>query len=253
MRTEATQHQTRRQNKHAEQASTRKPGGWRHVKLNSIAENAPNLITLMRICAVPLLVWLILSNHFAVAFWVFVAAGISDALDGYIAKRFNLITVLGAYMDPMADKALLMSAYVTLGYLGHIDTWLVILVVFRDVLIIGGTVLFHTLDRPVKMHPLMISKMNTVVQIVLVSVVLAEIGAAIDINVSELGLIPALTYITGVTTTASGIAYLCRWVFGIRLSPRWKLAPRWKPENLAAHKPRRHPLHHTDSTIRGDR
>jgi cardiolipin synthase (CMP-forming) len=192
------------------------------VKLNAIAENAPNLITLARICAVPLLVWLILSNHFAAAFWVFAAAGISDALDGYIAKRFNLVTVLGAYMDPVADKALLVSAYVTLGHSGHIDTWLVILVVFRDALIIGGTILFHTLNRPVAMQPLMISKINTAVQIVLVCVVLAEIG----IGTPPFDLVPALTIITALTTAASGVAYLCRWVFDIRLSPRWR------PDNL---------------------
>ena len=194
------------------------------MKLNAIAENAPNLITLARICAVPLLVWLILDNHFAAAFWVFVAAGISDALDGFIAKRFNLVTVLGAYMDPVADKALLVSAYVTLGHSGHIDTWLVILVVFRDALIIGGTILFHTLDRPVSMQPLMISKLNTAVQIVLVCVVLAEIG----IGAPTFDLLPVLTIITAVTTVASGVAYLCRWVFDIRLSPRWR------PENLIA-------------------
>jgi cardiolipin synthase (CMP-forming) len=210
------------------------------VKLNAIAENAPNLITLARICAVPLLVWLVLSDYLAAAFWVFVAAGISDALDGYIAKRFNLVTELGAYMDPVADKALLVSAYVTLGHAGHIDTWLVVLVVFRDVLIIGGTILFHTLDRPVEMQPLMISKLNTLMQIVLVSVVLAEIG----IGVPDVDWVPVLTYIVAATTAASGIAYLCRWVFGIRLSPRWRPWI-WKSNTPAKN--------HPENTVKGER
>ena len=218
-------------------------GDLRHVKLKAIAENAPNLITLARICAVPLLIWLVLSDNLAAAFWVFVVAGISDALDGYIAKRFDLATELGAYMDPVADKALLVSAYVTLGHAGHIDIWLVILVVFRDILIIGGTILFHTLDRPVEMQPLMISKLNTLVQIVLVSVVLAEIG----IGVTGVDLVPALTYITAATTAASGISYLCQWVLGIRLSPQWQ--PRvCKIKKLKTATP-----HHPAITVKGER
>ena len=124
----------------------------------TIAGNIPNLITLARIFAVPLLVWLIISGEFAAAFWVFVLAGVSDALDGFIAKRFGFVTKLGTYLDPVADKALLVCAYITLGQAGHINALLVILVVFRDVLIIGGTVLFHTLDRPVRMKPIFISK-----------------------------------------------------------------------------------------------
>lgn len=187
---------------------------------STIAANIPNLITLARIFAVPLLVWLIFNGAFAAAFWVFVLAGVSDALDGFIAKRFGFITTLGTYLDPIADKALLVSAYVTLGQAGYINTWLIILVVFRDVLIIGGTVLFHTLDRPVEMRPFIISKFNTLVQILLVAVLLANLG----LGVPDFGMLPILVYVVGGTTLLSGLAYMGRWVFGVRVDPKWRSA-----------------------------
>jgi len=192
------------------------------VQSNRVLSNLPNLITLARIFAVPLLVWLILADAMAAAFWVFVAAGVSDALDGFIAKRFDLVTKLGSYLDPVADKALLVSVYVTLGQAGLIGTWLVILVVFRDVLIIGGTLLFHTLGHAVEMRPLFISKFNTVMQILLVSVLLANLG----IGAPDFGVVPTLEIAVGATTILSGMAYLAQWVFGVRIAPRWQKIPR---------------------------
>lgn len=193
--------------------------------MHPIAANVPNLITLGRIFAVPLLVWLIIHDEMSAAFWVFVAAGVSDALDGFIAKRFGFVTVLGTYLDPVADKALLVSAYVTLGHAGLINTWLVILVVFRDVLIIGGTLLFHTLDRPVEMRPLFISKLNTLLQILLVAILLGNLG----VGVPDFGALPVLAYCVGVSTVLSGLAYLGRWMFGVRVDPNWRHAGARKP------------------------
>ncbi len=187
---------------------------------SAIAGNIPNLITLARLFAVPLLVWLIIHGEIAAAFWVFVLAGVSDALDGFIAKRFGLITKLGTYLDPVADKALLVSAYITLGQAGHINAWLVILVVFRDVLIIGGTVLFHTLDRPVEMRPFFISKLNTLLQILLIVVLLGNLG----IGIPDFDSLPTLAFFVGVTTALSGLAYMGRWVFGVRVDPKWRHA-----------------------------
>lgn len=184
----------------------------------TIAGNIPNLITLARIFAVPLLVWLIISGEFAAAFWVFVLAGASDALDGFIAKRFGFVTKLGSYLDPVADKALLVSAYITLGQAGHINALLVILVVFRDVLIIGGTVLFHTLDRPVGMKPIFISKINTFLQILLIAVLLGNLG----IGILDFGTLPVLAFLVGVTTVCSGLAYMGRWLFGVRVDSKWR-------------------------------
>lgn len=170
--------------------------------------NLPNSITLTRIAAVPFTVWLIVEGHLMGAFWLFVAAGISDALDGFIAKRFNMETELGKYLDPLADKALLVSVFVVLGVEGHIVNWLVILVVFRDVFIIGGALLFETMTHSLTMQPLMISKINTTVQIVFAAVVMASAGYGIALE----GAMDLLVLATAATTIASGVAYAIEWI-----------------------------------------
>lgn len=181
------------------------------MNARQILISLPNLISLARLFAVPLMVWLIVAGEMTVAFWVFVAAGISDAVDGFIAKRFDAITTFGSYIDPLADKALLVSCFVALGIEGQIANWLVILVVFRDVVIIGGAILAVPLGRPVIMRPLFISKLNTTTQIILVALVLAEIG----VGVHEAKLIVLMQYIVAATTLASGIGYAYRYVAAI--------------------------------------
>ena len=181
------------------------------MNARQILISMPNLISLARLFAVPLMVWLIVAGEMTVAFWVFVAAGISDAVDGFIAKRFDAITTFGSYIDPLADKALLVSCFVALGIEGQIANWLVILVVFRDVVIIGGAILAVPLERPVIMRPLFISKLNTTTQIILVALVLAEIG----VGVHEAKLIVLMQYIVAATTLASGIGYAYRYVAAI--------------------------------------
>ena len=127
--------------------------------------NIPNLISVLRLLLVPLTVWLIISEAYGWAFISFVAAGLSDGIDGYLARRFDWRTRLGAYLDPLADKALLVSVFVTLGFLKLIPAWLAIMVVSRDALIIGAVLLSRLMDHPVHVRPLMVSKVNTVVQI----------------------------------------------------------------------------------------
>jgi cardiolipin synthase len=178
------------------------------MNARQILISLPNLISLARLFAVPLVVWLIVAGEMAAAFWVFVAAGISDAVDGFIAKRFNAVTTFGSYIDPLADKALLMSCYVALGIGGQIANWVVILVVFRDVLIIGGAILALPLGRPVVMRPLFISKLNTTMQIILVALVLAEIG----VGIRDASVIMVMQYVVALTTLASGITYAYRYV-----------------------------------------
>lgn len=174
--------------------------------------NLPNLISLARLLSVPLLVWAILAGELGLAFWIFAAAGASDAVDGFIAKRFHVTSVLGGYLDPLADKALLVSVYVALGNQGYLPTWLVILVVFRDVMIIGGALLFQTLTHSLKVQPLLISKVNTVAQIVLAAVALgmAALGTAAG-AVADSDLYWVLVYLVAVTTSLSGAGYLVRW------------------------------------------
>src|SRR5215469_10780820 len=144
--------------------------------MRGLGLNLPNLISLGRLLLVPLAIWLILYGRYGVAFWVFVVAGISDALDGFIAKRFDRRTRLGALLDPVADKALLVSVYVTLGLARQLWTSLVILVVFRDILIVGGFLLVQAFAVPKHYDPLYISKINTGLQIVLIAYVLARLG-----------------------------------------------------------------------------
>lgn len=169
--------------------------------------NVPNLITLLRLASVPVVVWLLLTGNLVAGFWVFLAAALSDAADGIIAKRIDAETVFGAYLDPIADKALLVSVYVTLGVQGHLDSWLVILVVFRDVVIVGGALLFHTVTSSLTMRPLPISKVNTFVQLVFAGVVLAVAGYGLD----DFGAVKALGYVVAVTTVWSGGVYVIKW------------------------------------------
>src|SRR5499427_6107586 len=135
----------------------------------------PNLITLARILSVPVMVWAIMNGWMLAAFLLFLAAGVSDAIDGYLAKRFAMTSELGAYLDPLADKALIVSIYVTLGVSDEIPRWLVILVVSRDIMIVAAVLLSWLVDKPVKLKPLAVSKLNTVAQIVYATIVLAAL------------------------------------------------------------------------------
>ena len=170
--------------------------------------NLPNFLTLGRIIAVPVVVWLISVGRFQAAFWCFVAAGVTDAVDGYLARRLNQRTTLGAYLDPLADKALLVSIYVSLGVVGQLPNWLVILVVSRDLMIVGAVILSWLLERPVAIRPLFISKLNTVGQIMLAALVLADLGFALDH--SDVVYVATLT--VGALTLLSAGAYLVQWV-----------------------------------------
>lgn len=168
----------------------------------------PNLITLGRILLVPVVVWAISTGSMAIAFFLFVVAGISDAVDGFLAKRFNMTSELGAYLDPLADKALIMSIYITLGIPGTIPRWLVILVVSRDIMIIGAVILSWLMGKPLKVKPLLVSKLNTAAQIVFACVVLGSLGFAMPAET----LIVVLMGVVAVLTLLSIAAYLAEWL-----------------------------------------
>jgi cardiolipin synthase (CMP-forming) len=176
--------------------------------MSRLGLNLPNLISLGRLLLVPLAISLILEGSYWAAFWIFVVAGVSDALDGFIAKRFDRRTRLGALLDPVADKVLLVSVYVTLGIAGQLWAWLVVLVVFRDIMIVGGFLLLQaiaTISKP--FQPLFISKVNTGVQVALVGYVLARRGVGADA-----GLIDGILGIAvAATTLGSGLTYLVQW------------------------------------------
>jgi len=170
--------------------------------------NLPTTITVLRIVAVPVVVWLILGGFPHAAFWLFVAAGVSDGVDGYLARRWNQRTELGAYLDPLADKALLMSIYVTLAFQGVIPSWLAIAVVSRDVMILGGIMLAWVLNDPVTIRPLAVSKLNTAAQIVFAALALGLIGFEVD----GAGWLHVASWITGSLTLISAAAYLAAWM-----------------------------------------
>lgn len=168
----------------------------------------PNLITLGRIILVPVVVWAITSGEMRAAFFLFVAAGISDAVDGFLAKRFHMASELGALIDPLADKALIVSIYVALGIAGALPISLVILVVSRDIMIITGFMLSWLVGKPIPVRPLPVSKVNTVAQILLATLVLAEQGFSFDAALASkivIGLVALLTLL-------SMAFYLAEWL-----------------------------------------
>mgnify|MGYP001588279825 FL=1 len=169
--------------------------------------NLPNAITLARLFVVPVIVVMILDGRMEAAFWLALCAAVSDAIDGIVAKQFNMETVLGAYLDPIADKALLVCAYIALGHEGYLPMWLVVAVVSRDVLIVGGALLFHTLTQSLEMTPLMVSKVNTAAQLILAVVVVGS--EAFGIHSS--GIRDMLVYVVGATTLVSGATYVIGW------------------------------------------
>lgn len=170
--------------------------------------NLPNFITLGRVILVPIVFWLLLSGEMQLAFFLFVIAGISDGVDGYLAKRFGWTTELGAYLDPLADKLLLVCIFIALGVGAQLPLWLVIAVVSRDLLIVIGVVLSWLLANPVHIHPLVVSKFNTVFQILLAAVVMADEGFHLGLNPLRV----ALIWVTAALVLASLAAYVRTWL-----------------------------------------
>jgi cardiolipin synthase len=182
--------------------------------------NIPNLITLARILSVPIMVWAISAGEMLFAFALFVLAGLSDAVDGYLAKRLNMASELGAYLDPIADKALIVSIYVTLGISGAVPRPLVILVVSRDIMIVGAVMLAWLLGKPIAARPLMISKVNTAAQIGFAGLVLGSLGFGFDPGV----VLDLAVAVVAALTLLSIAAYLREWVrhMGAEGSPETK-------------------------------
>ena len=170
----------------------------------------PNLISLARLLLVPVIVSFMIDAEYTLAFWLCIVAGLSDAVDGFIAKHYNKASAIGAYLDPLADKALLISLFVTLGLQGHLYGWLVIMVVSRDILIIGAVMLSYLISHPLTIKALVISKANTAAQIVLAIVVMADLGLHFVNGVQDL--IVGLSYFVAVTTGLSFAFYFVGWV-----------------------------------------
>lgn len=170
--------------------------------------NLPNVLTVGRILLVPLIVWLMLVPRYELALVIFVAAGITDLVDGYLARRFEMKTRVGAYLDPLADKALLVSVFVTLGVQGLVEAWLVVLVVSRDIAIVAAVILMHLAGARVRMTPFFISKLNTAVQILYALFVLALLA----FKDTHTDWIAYAGWPVAALTIASWAAYLIEWL-----------------------------------------
>ena len=163
----------------------------------------PNALSLARLFLVPVTLWLMIHQQWSAAFWVFVTAGITDAVDGTLARLLRAQTLLGAWLDPLADKVLLDCIYLTLAIMGMMPLWLAVVVGSRDVVI----VLYAARDivaGKLPLRPLLISKLNTAAQIVLAALVLGQLGFGVGSQM----MVDALVICVGLTTGASGAAYL---------------------------------------------
>jgi cardiolipin synthase (CMP-forming) len=170
--------------------------------------NIANLITIARILLVPVIVWLLISEAYPEALAGFGLAALTDAADGWLARRMHAQTELGSYLDPLADKVLLVSTYATLGVTHQMPTWLVIGVISRDVLIIGGFFLAWLLDKRVAVKPLMVSKANTVAQIIYMVLVLGQLSSHVVLPI----LVEAAALVVALLTLVSGIVYVKAWI-----------------------------------------
>jgi len=171
---------------------------WRHL---------PNILTGLRMLLVAPLVWLIREAHYDGALLVAACAGASDALDGYLAKRFGWQSWLGGILDPIADKLMLIACFVSLGMIGAHPAWVTWLVVGRDVVIVAGAITYHCLIGRLNAQPTQISKFTTCVQITYVLAQLLHLTSWFELR----GLTTALMWATVVCTVVSGVQYIVVW------------------------------------------
>lgn len=172
----------------------------------------PNILTLVRILLTPAIVMAFVDHQLQLVWIIFAIAGFTDALDGLLARALNQRSVLGAVLDPLADKILLDTSYICIGLKGWVPPWLVVLVVSRDFIIVGGLSLlgFLGVDVPTKIKPSLVSKCNTAAQVVLVIIILVARTFGWDCSICEFALIvlvTTLTLVSGVHYLLKGIAF----------------------------------------------
>jgi cardiolipin synthase len=165
--------------------------------------NLPNILSLLRILMVPLFVIFLIREMYAAALFIFVFAGLTDGLDGFLARYFNQHTVLGAFLDPAADKLLLTAAFITLAFQQTVPAWLTVVVFSRDVLIILGLATLRFTHTAFEIQPTMLSKVNTAVQLLTIFLVLLEFQLSGPIPFRE-----SMFWLTGTLTILSGLHYI---------------------------------------------
>ncbi len=140
--------------------------------MSPVLRQAPNILSALRLCAAPVAAWLILTGRDVEALAVFALAGLTDAADGYLAKSFGLASRFGAWLDPIADKLLMLASFLSLTYIGAVPMWLTAVVIGRDVMIVLGVGLARFLGMPLVVQPLMAGKVSTVLQVLYIALVL---------------------------------------------------------------------------------
>lgn len=175
--------------------------------MKSYLRHLPNLISVVRIILVVPIIWSLLHGRFALAFWLFVIAGASDGLDGFLAKRFGWSSRLGGILDALADKLLLVSTFVCLWWLGIFPWWLVLAVLARDLVIVIGATIYNFRIETVEPEPSLASKLNTFLQIALAAVGVIQLGFG---GVPD-WLMQPLIWAVMLTVTLSGAGYVRKW------------------------------------------
>ncbi|MEZ5536897.1 MAG: CDP-alcohol phosphatidyltransferase family protein [Thiolinea sp.] len=169
----------------------------------------PNLITLLRIAAIVPICWLLWRDAYLPAFICLVLAGLSDGLDGFLARRYGWFTPLGAMLDPLADKLFIVSLMILFAAKGSVPLWLMWLVIGRDVLIVSGALLYRLVTGALVMKPLFISKVNTALQILLLATTLLHVG----FYMLPMSVLEGLQLLVAATSLLSGCAYLFLWTY----------------------------------------
>ncbi|PKN76558.1 MAG: CDP-diacylglycerol--glycerol-3-phosphate 3-phosphatidyltransferase [Deltaproteobacteria bacterium HGW-Deltaproteobacteria-10] len=169
--------------------------------------NIPNFLSLLRIILVPVIVIFLIQGLYGKALFAFAVAGLTDALDGALARLLNSKTVLGSYLDPIADKLLLTASFVTLSILGIIPSWLTVIVISRDFIILLGIAILSIISVPYAINPAFVGKVTTALQISTILLALAFQSFSHDISYEW---IMILCWLTGLFTIASGLTYITR-------------------------------------------
>ena len=170
--------------------------------------NIPNFLTLLRIVAIPIFLVFLEDLRFQEALIIFVAAGVTDGLDGAIARLTRTKTTLGAYLDPAADKMLLVSAFIALGFMHEVPRWLVVVVLSRDaVIVLGYFLLFMLTQHTMAIRPSVSGKASTALQLLSITMVLVSL---IHPGIVRPPIQQAVFFVTGVITTTAGLQYMYR-------------------------------------------
>jgi cardiolipin synthase len=181
--------------------------------MSRLLRHLPNLLTGLRLMAAPATAGLLAAGHFNAAFGIFAFAGFSDAADGFLAKRFGLATRLGRILDPIADKALMLAAFVTLAVLDDVPVWLAAVVIGRDALIVLALFVAMTAQAPIAVQPSLLGKLCAALQVLYVGLHLA----ALAFGFSLASITPMDAYILAAVAFVSTLAYFGVWLKTMRV------------------------------------